>query len=100
MKTEIAGISFDVKELSVEDIIQMLDRKTEVNLTNFIISKALDPIGLDGLLTITNLTIDQLKDLTPSQLKEIANICKELNKDFFMEILPAIREVVQNSKVE
>jgi len=79
----VDGLTFTVKELTVNEIVQLLNETSQVSAVDMITSMVTQPVGIHGLRHMTNIDIEQLVDLTPSTLKKIQELCEAKNKAFF-----------------
>jgi len=83
----VAGIPVTVKELTVQEIGQWLEDKTNPSsdsIENPLLS--LLPVGdmmLGDLFSMTDLTLDKANGMTGSELETVLDKCKEVNKHFF-----------------
>lgn len=78
--TGIAGIR--ARELTVADIRALL-KGLEAGPVDLIGETLLDGVTLPELLAMTDATAEALEALTPSQLRALSDVCREVNADFF-----------------
>ena len=60
-----------------------------------------DDVRVDDLVFITNASADELDTMTPSELRQIADACKEANADFFamaQRLNPVFEQVLAAAK--
>lgn len=67
--------NFIVNELSVKQILDMFDQEKTVSFFSLLDEQFLPAAG--------NITIDEIKEMTPSELEEVWAAFKEVNKSFF-----------------
>ncbi|TLP70814.1 hypothetical protein FEA48_23565 [Pseudomonas nitroreducens] len=76
-------VTVQVRELTVGEIRQMLRSMVEGGDGDLVDYAVLDEVGLRELLLMTDLEPEVLEELAPSQLREVYEACREINKDFF-----------------
>ncbi|MCP1606461.1 hypothetical protein [Pseudomonas citronellolis] len=76
------GLRVEVRELTVGEIRQLLKTMADGG-GDLVDDMLLEEIGLAELQLMTNLEPEQLDDLAPSQLRQVYEACREVNKDFF-----------------
>ncbi|MCY1286894.1 hypothetical protein D9M68_303360 [compost metagenome] len=79
-----------VRELTVGEIRVLMKRLAEAGNPDPVGDTLLDEISLVDLQSMTDLESEQLDELTPNQLRQVFEACREVNKDFF-----ALRERVE-----
>ena len=77
------GLQVVVRELTVGEIRQLLKTMADSSDGDLVDYMLLEEIGLRELQLMTNLEPEQLADLVPSQLRQVYEACREVNKDFF-----------------
>lgn len=83
------GQMVQIKELTVAEVRHwMMDilasGNKENNTADLVLDQALfEGIAIGDLLRMTDLSLDQVDNFTPSQLQIVITKCKELNPDFF-----------------
>ncbi|MDF3840485.1 hypothetical protein P3W55_02040 [Pseudomonas citronellolis] len=77
------GLRVQVRELTVGEIRQLLKTMADGSGGDLVDDMLLEEIGLAELQLMTNLEPEQLDDLAPSQLRQVYEACREVNKDFF-----------------
>jgi hypothetical protein len=83
-----------VRELSVGEIRQWLaDVSDEGNetLADFVNMTIIEGLMLDDLRRMTDLTLADMDALTPGELDQVAEACKEVNPGFFRVAAPLHR---------
>jgi hypothetical protein len=81
-KITVAGITVTVREITVNDIRAWLINAESAS--NDIVGQLIiDGVSLDEICRCSDLTEKQAGKLTPSELCEITQLCKELNPYFF-----------------
>lgn len=78
------GLQVVVRELTVGEIRQLLKSMAEVGDGDVVDHLLLEEIGLRELQLMTSLEPENLDDLAPSQLHQVYEACREVNKDFFV----------------
>lgn len=79
----VDSLTFTVKEMTVNEIVLLLNESSQLTAVDMIASMATQPVGIYGLRHMTNLTVEQLGDLTPTTLEKIKELCEVKNKAFF-----------------
>ncbi|WP_074980446.1 hypothetical protein [Pseudomonas citronellolis] len=79
----ISGKEFVVKELTVADIREMLRSVSAEEDGDVLGDMLLPDIRLHDLSFYTTLTKDQIEEMLPSQLHDVAQECKAMNRHFF-----------------
>lgn len=90
------SLTITVKELTVAEVRGWLNEPTLGDAPEFDIITGLlsfDGIGMEEIHRFTDLKKDQVEQLTPSMLKQLAAVIKELNSVFFGEYLTRLNEV-------
>ena len=80
----LGEISVEVRELTVGEIRHLLKMMAEGDSSDVISSTLLPEISLTELALMTDLDVDQLDDLAPSQLRKVFEATREVNTDFFV----------------
>lgn len=88
---QIDGMRVTVRELTVGEIRAMMKRLAEAANPDPVGDTLLDEISLADLQAMTDLEPEHLDELTPSQLRQVFEACREVNRDFF-----ALRERVES----
>lgn len=84
MKITIDKQTVAIKELTVGEIRGWLNEiasKPEVDVINAALIEGVD-FGLFDVMT--DLSRDQIETMTPNQLQQVADACREVNKHFFI----------------
>lgn len=79
----IAGLEFTIKELTVAEVRALIlgdGLESEVDVAGDFL---FEEIRLRDLLAFTTLTKDQAEQMQPSQLAEVLDQCKAMNRHFF-----------------
>lgn len=92
-----------VNELSVNEVRNWM-ADTESAAENDALMIDLDDIlfedvRLSDLAVMSDQSIDQLREMRPSQLREIADVCRDVNEHFFSaadRIMPALQKAVKD----
>ena len=84
---EIAGITVAVRELTVAEIRAALkmeesDGKSSAD-TDAVDMFLFADISLPDICRMTDLTLEKMAELKPSELRQVAESCREVNADFF-----------------
>lgn len=79
----LGEISVTVRELTVGEIRQLLKSLAEGSDGDLVEYAVLEEIGLRELQLMTDLEPEIMEDLAPSQLRQVYEACREINKDFF-----------------
>lgn len=79
----LGEINVQVRELTVGEIRQLLKTMAEGADGDLVEYAILEEIGLRELQLMTDLELEIIEDLAPSQLREVYQACREINKDFF-----------------
>ncbi|MFV3332231.1 hypothetical protein ACNFIA_14965 [Pseudomonas sp. NY15437] len=72
--------SVTVHEMSVAQVRQLMDTITADLIGDSLLGGAL---RLHDLSVMSSLTTAQIDELTPSQLEELSQVCREVNRHFF-----------------
>ncbi|MFZ2269041.1 MAG: hypothetical protein WAV95_15810 [Azonexus sp.] len=80
-KREVGGKVFDVFELTLAEIRAWLADFDRAG--NVLDSTLFEEFDVSDLCRLTTLTVADLDDLAPSQVREVHAIAKEFNADFF-----------------
>lgn|SRR5574343_333297 len=95
---QFGDITVTVRELTVAEVRAWLNESTTVQDQDFDILTGLmsfDGIGMVEMHRFTTLKKEEVEQLPPSALKQIAAVIKELNSVFFNEYLVKLNEVRQ-----
>ena len=78
----VGGRSVHVKELTVGEVRAWLRGATSSgsDIVDALLFEEFDP---PGILQMTDLTLEQFDQLLPSEIRALAEHCRELNPDFF-----------------
>ena len=84
---EVAGVTVIVRELTVAEIRSALkmeesDGKTSAN-TDAVDMFLFEDISLPDICRMTDLTLEKMAEYKPSELRQAAEACREVNADFF-----------------
>ena len=84
---EIAGITINIRELTVSEIRSALkmeesDGKTS-DTTDAVDMFLFEDISLPDICRMTDLSLEKMAELKPSELRQVAEACREVNSDFF-----------------
>jgi hypothetical protein len=93
---EFGELKITVRELTVAEVRKWLSDPSILEQPEFDVLTGLmafDDIGVNDLYRFTDLKKEDTENLTPSALKKIAAVVKELNSVFFNEYLPRLKEV-------
>lgn len=86
----IGGLHVTVREMTVAQVRQLMDTVTADTLGDALLGNAL---RLHDLSAMSSVTPDQIEGMTPSQLEELATVCREANRHFF-EMLGRLEKVL------
>lgn len=79
----IAGLEFTIKELTVAEVRALIlddGLESEVDVAGDLL---FEEIRLRDLLVFTSLTKEQVEQMLPSQVAEVLDQCKGMNRHFF-----------------
>lgn len=76
----VGGLHVTVREMTVAQVRQLMDTVTADTLGDALLGNAL---RLHDLTVMSSLTTKQIDDMTPSQLEDLAQVCREANRHFF-----------------
>lgn len=74
-----------VRELTVNEILAWMGEKQETQ-ESAMEALLLKDMSLTDLTRMTDLSRERMGKFTPSQLRRVMEVCKELNPDFFQAI--------------
>lgn len=81
------GRTVTVRELTVAEIRQwLLDISDDVGAdsdVDVVDQLLLDDVALGDIARMTDLPVDEMDQMSPSDLRALAKVCRELNADFF-----------------
>jgi len=81
---QLGSVSVTVRELTVLQVRAWLAEMVKPKEQHDIVDQAFfDECALSDLQRMTSLSSEQIDQLRPSQLREVIDLCKELNPDFF-----------------
>lgn len=86
----IGGLHVTVREMTVAQVRQLMDTITADTVGDALLGGAL---RLHDLSVMSSVTAEMLDELTPSQLEELAKVCREANRHFF-EMLERLAKVL------
>lgn len=79
---EVGGVKIQVKELTVREIRAWL--KDSGMVSGDLVDAALfEEFSLPDLQRMTDLTTAAVAELTPGELRQVFEVCEEVNADFF-----------------
>lgn len=87
---EIGGQHVIVREMTVAQVRQLMDTVTADTLGDSLLGGAL---RLHDLAAMSSLTAAQIDEMRPSELEELAKVCREANRHFF-EMLERLGRVL------
>ena len=87
---QLGELSVIVRELTVGEIRAWMKRTAESSTHDLVDDTLIESSSLADLLTMSDLRAAQLDDLTPNQVRQLLDACREVNRDFF-----ALRERVE-----
>jgi hypothetical protein len=93
---EFGDKKITVRELTVAEVRAWLSEPPAIEQQEFDVLTGLmsfDEIGVNDIYRFTDLKPGDVEGLTPSALKKIAAVVKELNSVFFCEYLQRLKEV-------
>ena len=84
---EIAGVTVTVRELTVSEIRSALkmeesDGKTSAD-TDAVDMFLFEDISLPDICRMTDPSLEKMAEFKPSELRQVAEACREVNTDFF-----------------
>ena len=82
-----------IRELTVSELRQWIADTEEIDTNDIITLAIVDGMSLKDLRQMTNLTEDEINEMSPSTLVNIADTCKKVNASFF-QMLERIKKVV------
>lgn len=74
-----------IRELTVRDIRALL-KPNESGEVDVIAESLMDDVSFDVLVGMTDLSLDDLETMKPSQIKQVVDGCREVNQSFFAMI--------------
>lgn len=86
----IGGLHVTVREMTVAQVRQLMDTITADTLGDALLGNAL---RLHDLSAMSSVTPEQIEAMTPTQLEELAAVCREANRHFF-EMLERLAKVL------
>jgi|JI10StandDraft_1071094.scaffolds.fasta_scaffold316692_2 hypothetical protein len=93
---EFGDKKITVRELTVAEVRAWLSEPQDIENREFDALTGLmsfDEIGVNDIYRFTDMKPADVEELTPSALKKIAAVVKELNSVFFCEYLQRLKEV-------
>lgn len=85
---QIEGQSFEIRELTAGEILDWeheLERQIRENNVSATDQILIEAFSLTDLAQMSRLTMDQVRELPPSVLDQLADKCKEVNSHFFRQ---------------
>lgn len=79
----LGALSVTVRELTVGEIRAWLKRTADGAGDDLVGDTLIAEISLADLMAMTDVKQDDLDNLTPNQVRELFDACREVNKDFF-----------------
>ncbi|QRY79636.1 hypothetical protein JVX91_00545 [Pseudomonas sp. PDNC002] len=76
----LGSLSVTVREMTVAQVRQLMDTITADEVGDNLLGGVL---RLHDLSAMSDLTTKQIDELRPSQLEEVAQACREVNRHFF-----------------
>lgn len=93
---KVGDVTVTVRELTLNEILGWLgEAATEQQESAFEVL-ILKDMSLRELARMTDLTREQMGDFAPSQLRQVVEVCKEVNADFFRvtgEVVARMKQV-------
>ncbi|MBG6290793.1 phage tail assembly protein [Pseudomonas nitroreducens] len=86
----IGGRSVTVREMTVAQVRQLMDTITADTVGDSLMGGAL---RLHDLSVMSSLSAGEIDEMTPTQLQELAQACREVNRHFF-EMLERLTKVL------
>ncbi len=80
---EVAGITVTVRELTISDIRAALKMEEFEQSADAVDMFLLEDISLPDISRMTDLSPEQMAGMKPSELRRVAETCREVNTDFF-----------------
>jgi hypothetical protein len=84
---EIAGITTTIRELTVAEIRTALkmdeSEENSPDSSDAVDMFLLEDISLPDICRMTDLTVEKMADMKPSEIRKVADACREVNSDFF-----------------
>lgn len=87
---QLGELRVTVRELTVGEVRAWMKRMAETGNPDPVDDTLIQEISLVDLQSMTDLEHEHLEDLTPSQLRQLLDACREVNRDFF-----ALRERIE-----
>lgn len=80
---QLGDLSVTVRELTVGEVRVWMKRMAEDTSADPVNAMLVEEISLDDLVLMSSLEPEQLDELTPTQLRQVYDACREVNRDFF-----------------
>lgn len=77
---QVGRFEFSVKELTVGEIRSLISNVRHLSAVDVFL---IDGISLSDLERITSLTSNDLNAMTPTEVRQVWDLCKKQNEDFF-----------------
>lgn len=82
VEKEIAGIKFGIRELTLDEIRAWMKTMGEEEV-DVVGAALIEGEEISDLLTLTTLTKEDLGGMTPTKLRQVFDLVKKVNADFF-----------------
>ncbi|MDO9625139.1 MAG: hypothetical protein Q7J46_14245 [Pseudomonas sp.] len=80
---QLGELRVTVRELTVGEIRAWMKRTAESSTHELVDDTLIEESSLADLLTMSDLRTEHLEELTPSQVRQLLDACREVNQDFF-----------------
>jgi hypothetical protein len=83
MKVAVASKEVTVNELTVAQVRELINEASAGGETDVVNATLIDGVDFNQLLKMTDLTAAELDAMTPSQIQQVADAAREVNRHFF-----------------
>lgn len=80
---DLGDIKVEVRELTVGEVRGLYNQTLPEEAVNDMVAAWLLPMSMHELAAMTSLTVADMDNLLPSQVEEVIEVCKQVNRHFF-----------------
>lgn len=81
---EVAGLKIQVRELTLKEIRAWFKSVSSPENSNDLVDATLfEEFSVSDLLVLTDLSMERIDGMTPTDVREVVAVAKEVNADFF-----------------
>ena len=81
---EVAGLKIQVRELTLKEIRAWFKSVSSPENGNDLVDATLfEEFSVSDLLVLTDLSMERIDGMTPTDVREVVAVAKEVNADFF-----------------